>query len=185
MLGLEDVECVEAGTPNVVVAHERILSRVGAGGESPKRVRIGWPKLGSIPTAPEALEPEDVSRAREARRVGSSTGVATAERALDRHGDNGRVSAFGDVRRLPLKPIWDGIAARVVSGERLSFGVVELIPAPSCRSTCTSTSSSAWSSAARCAFGSATRRAISAPARRGRFRQTFAMKRLPVPKAPS
>jgi quercetin dioxygenase-like cupin family protein len=101
---------------------------VGAGGESPKRVRIGWPKLGSIPTAPEALEPEDVSRAREARRVGSSTGVATAERALDRHGDNGRVSAFGDVRRLPLKPIWDGIAARVVSGERLSFGVVELDP---------------------------------------------------------
>jgi quercetin dioxygenase-like cupin family protein len=38
------------------------------------------------------------------------------------------VSAFDDVGRLPLRRIWDGVAARVVSGERLSLAVVELDP---------------------------------------------------------
>jgi quercetin dioxygenase-like cupin family protein len=38
------------------------------------------------------------------------------------------VSAFDDVRGLPLKPIWEGIGARVVNGERLSLAVVELDP---------------------------------------------------------
>jgi quercetin dioxygenase-like cupin family protein len=38
------------------------------------------------------------------------------------------VSAFDDIRRLPRKTVWDGIAARIVSGSRLSFAVVELDP---------------------------------------------------------
>jgi quercetin dioxygenase-like cupin family protein len=38
------------------------------------------------------------------------------------------VSGFDDLARLPLRRIWDGVNARVVSGERLSFGVVELDP---------------------------------------------------------
>ena len=38
------------------------------------------------------------------------------------------MSAFDDVRRLPLRQIWDEIGARVVSGERLSLAVVELDP---------------------------------------------------------
>ena len=36
--------------------------------------------------------------------------------------------SFDDVRKLPLRPIWDGIHARVVHGERLLLGVVELDP---------------------------------------------------------
>ena len=39
-----------------------------------------------------------------------------------------RVSAFDDIRKLSLKPIWDRIGARVISGERLSLAVVELDP---------------------------------------------------------
>src|SRR5688500_9703199 len=39
-----------------------------------------------------------------------------------------RVTAFDDVRALPPKRVLDGIAARIVSGERLSFAVVELDP---------------------------------------------------------
>jgi quercetin dioxygenase-like cupin family protein len=42
--------------------------------------------------------------------------------------DNGEVTGFDDLQALPLRRIWDGVAARVVSGERLSFGVVELEP---------------------------------------------------------
>jgi quercetin dioxygenase-like cupin family protein len=38
------------------------------------------------------------------------------------------VSAFDDIRKLPLKRIWEEIHVRVVSGERLSLGVVELDP---------------------------------------------------------
>ena len=38
------------------------------------------------------------------------------------------MSAFDDVRELSLKPIWDKIGARVISGERLSLAVVELDP---------------------------------------------------------
>jgi quercetin dioxygenase-like cupin family protein len=38
------------------------------------------------------------------------------------------MAAFGDVRGLPLRRIWDGIHARLVNGERLSLGVVELDP---------------------------------------------------------
>jgi len=38
------------------------------------------------------------------------------------------MSPFDDVRELPLRRIWDGIHARVISGERLSLGVVELDP---------------------------------------------------------
>src|SRR5688500_5079527 len=39
-----------------------------------------------------------------------------------------RMSAFDDVRELELRPIWDGINARMVNGERLLLGVVELDP---------------------------------------------------------
>ena len=35
---------------------------------------------------------------------------------------------FDDLRELPLRRIWDGIIARVISGERLSLGIVELDP---------------------------------------------------------
>jgi quercetin dioxygenase-like cupin family protein len=38
------------------------------------------------------------------------------------------VAGFDDVRELPLVRIWDGINARVLNGERLSFAVVELDP---------------------------------------------------------
>jgi len=38
------------------------------------------------------------------------------------------VSAFDDLRELPLRRIWNGINARLVNGERLSLGVVELDP---------------------------------------------------------
>jgi quercetin dioxygenase-like cupin family protein len=38
------------------------------------------------------------------------------------------MSAFDDLRELPLRRIWDGINARVVNGERLALGVVELDP---------------------------------------------------------
>ena len=38
------------------------------------------------------------------------------------------MSAFDDIRALPLKRIWEEIHVRVVSGERLSLGVVELDP---------------------------------------------------------
>ena len=38
------------------------------------------------------------------------------------------MNAFDDLRELPLRQIWDGIHARVISGERLSLGVVELGP---------------------------------------------------------
>jgi quercetin dioxygenase-like cupin family protein len=38
------------------------------------------------------------------------------------------VSAFDDLCELPLRQIWDGINARIVNGERLLLGVVELDP---------------------------------------------------------
>ena len=38
------------------------------------------------------------------------------------------MSGFDDLQDLPLRQIWDGIHARVISGERLSLGVVELDP---------------------------------------------------------
>jgi quercetin dioxygenase-like cupin family protein len=38
------------------------------------------------------------------------------------------MSGFDDLRELPLRQIWDGITARVISGERLSLGIVELDP---------------------------------------------------------
>ena len=38
------------------------------------------------------------------------------------------MSGFDDLRRLPLRQIWDGITARVISGERLSLGILELDP---------------------------------------------------------
>jgi quercetin dioxygenase-like cupin family protein len=38
------------------------------------------------------------------------------------------VAGFDDIRELPLRPIWDGIKARIVHGERLLLGVVELDP---------------------------------------------------------
>jgi quercetin dioxygenase-like cupin family protein len=38
------------------------------------------------------------------------------------------MSGFDKLRDLPLRQIWDGIHARVISGERLSLGVVELDP---------------------------------------------------------
>jgi quercetin dioxygenase-like cupin family protein len=42
--------------------------------------------------------------------------------------DNGEVAGFDELWSLPLRRIWDGVDARVFSGERLSFGVVELEP---------------------------------------------------------
>lgn len=42
--------------------------------------------------------------------------------------DNRAVAGFDDLRGLPLRRIWDGINARLVNGERLSLGVVELDP---------------------------------------------------------
>ncbi len=38
------------------------------------------------------------------------------------------MAGFDDIRELPLRPIWDGINARIVHGERLLLGVVELDP---------------------------------------------------------
>ena len=38
------------------------------------------------------------------------------------------MSGFDGLSELELKRIWDGVNARVVSGERLSLGVVELDP---------------------------------------------------------
>ena len=38
------------------------------------------------------------------------------------------MSGFDRVHDLALRRIWDGVNARVLSGERLSFGVVELDP---------------------------------------------------------
>jgi quercetin dioxygenase-like cupin family protein len=38
------------------------------------------------------------------------------------------VSAFDDVAGIAPQQIWDGIAARVVHGERITLGVVELDP---------------------------------------------------------
>jgi quercetin dioxygenase-like cupin family protein len=38
------------------------------------------------------------------------------------------VVGFGDLRELPPRRVWDGINARLVNGERLSLGVVELDP---------------------------------------------------------
>ena len=38
------------------------------------------------------------------------------------------MSAFDDVPRIDARQIWDGIAGRVVHGERLTLGVVELDP---------------------------------------------------------
>lgn len=42
--------------------------------------------------------------------------------------DNRVVAGFDDLRELALVRIWDGIHARLVNGERLSLGVVELDP---------------------------------------------------------
>jgi quercetin dioxygenase-like cupin family protein len=38
------------------------------------------------------------------------------------------VSGFDDLSELPLQRIWDGVASRTLSGERLSLGIVELDP---------------------------------------------------------
>jgi quercetin dioxygenase-like cupin family protein len=38
------------------------------------------------------------------------------------------VSAFGDVDRLPALPIWNGVTAREIHGERVTFAVIELDP---------------------------------------------------------
>jgi quercetin dioxygenase-like cupin family protein len=38
------------------------------------------------------------------------------------------VSAFRDVEQLPALPIWDGVTAREVHGERVTFAVIELDP---------------------------------------------------------
>jgi quercetin dioxygenase-like cupin family protein len=38
------------------------------------------------------------------------------------------VSVFGSVSTLDLQRIWEGVHGRVVHGERLSFGVIELDP---------------------------------------------------------
>jgi quercetin dioxygenase-like cupin family protein len=38
------------------------------------------------------------------------------------------VSAFDDVAGIAAQQLWDGIAGRVVHGERLTLGVVELEP---------------------------------------------------------
>jgi quercetin dioxygenase-like cupin family protein len=38
------------------------------------------------------------------------------------------VSAFGDVSSLDLQRIWEGVHGRVVHGERLTLGVIELDP---------------------------------------------------------
>src|SRR5919202_765225 len=40
----------------------------------------------------------------------------------------GRVSAYEKLGRIAPLPIWHGIAARLVSGERLTLAVVELDP---------------------------------------------------------
>ena len=54
------------------------------------------------------------------------------------------MAGFDDIRELPLRRIWDGINARLVNGERLSLGVVELDPGAVVRSITTSTSNSGW-----------------------------------------
>jgi len=59
------------------------------------------------------------------------------------------MAGFDDIRELPLRQIWDGITARVISGERLSLGVVELDPVRLRGSITTSTSSSGLCSAER------------------------------------
>jgi quercetin dioxygenase-like cupin family protein len=38
------------------------------------------------------------------------------------------VDVFGDVASAPAQQIWDGIAGRVVHGERLTLGLIELEP---------------------------------------------------------
>ena len=38
------------------------------------------------------------------------------------------MSAFERIERMALLPVWQGIAARMVSGERLTLAVVELDP---------------------------------------------------------
>jgi quercetin dioxygenase-like cupin family protein len=38
------------------------------------------------------------------------------------------VSAFGSVSSLELQRIWDGVHGRVVHGDRITFGVIELDP---------------------------------------------------------
>jgi quercetin dioxygenase-like cupin family protein len=38
------------------------------------------------------------------------------------------MSAFADVGSLPLQRLWEGVLARTVHGERLSFTIVELEP---------------------------------------------------------
>jgi unsaturated pyranuronate lyase len=38
------------------------------------------------------------------------------------------MSAFGDVSSLDLQRIWDGVHGRVVHGERVTLGVLELDP---------------------------------------------------------
>ena len=38
------------------------------------------------------------------------------------------MTGFDDIGELPLRRIWDGINARLVNGDRLSLGVVELDP---------------------------------------------------------
>jgi quercetin dioxygenase-like cupin family protein len=42
--------------------------------------------------------------------------------------DNRGVARFDELRALPPRRIWEGIHARLVNGERLSFAVVELDP---------------------------------------------------------
>jgi quercetin dioxygenase-like cupin family protein len=39
-----------------------------------------------------------------------------------------RMATFDEVARMGPQPIWDGVSARVVHGERITMGVVELDP---------------------------------------------------------
>ena len=38
------------------------------------------------------------------------------------------MGAFDDIASIPLLPIWDGLRARTVNGERITLAVVELDP---------------------------------------------------------
>jgi quercetin dioxygenase-like cupin family protein len=38
------------------------------------------------------------------------------------------MSTLGDIRDLPLQQIWDGIAGRVLHGDALTLGLIELEP---------------------------------------------------------
>ena len=54
------------------------------------------------------------------------------------------MSPFDDVRELPLRQIWDGIHARMITGNGSRSASSSSIPARSLGSIATSTSSSGW-----------------------------------------